>query len=56
MVSRNDLLDHVWGYDSYITTRTVDNHILKLRKKIEEEPAHPQYIRSVYGGGYRFLD
>ena len=56
VVSRNDLLDHVWGYDSYITTRTVDNHILKLRKKIEEDPAHPQYIRSVYGGGYRFLD
>lgn len=56
VVSRNDLLDKVWGYDNYITTRTVDNHILKLRKKIEEDPAHPQYIRSVYGGGYRFLD
>ncbi len=56
VVSRNDLLDKVWGYDNYITTRTVDNHILKLRKKIEKDPAHPQYIRSVYGGGYRFLD
>lgn len=55
VVSRNDLLDKVWGYNNYPTTRTIDNHILKLRKKIEKDPAHPQYIRSVYGGGYRFL-
>lgn len=55
VVSRNDLLDKIWGYDSYPTTRTIDNHILKLRKKIEEDPAHPQYIRSVYAEGYRFL-
>jgi two-component system alkaline phosphatase synthesis response regulator PhoP len=54
VVSRNDLLDKIWGYDSYPTTRTVDNHILKLRKKIEEDPSHPRYILSVYGGGYRF--
>jgi DNA-binding response OmpR family regulator len=55
VVSRNDLLDKIWGYDSYPTTRTVDNHILKLRKKIEEDPSHPRYILSVYGGGYRFI-
>lgn len=55
VVSRNDLLDKIWGYDSYPTTRTIDNHILKLRKKIEEDPAHPQYIRSVYAAGYQFL-
>jgi len=56
VVSRDDLLNEVWGYDNYPTTRTVDNHILKLRKKIEEDPVHPKYIHSVYGGGYRFSD
>lgn len=55
VVARNDLLDKIWGYDSYPTTRTIDNHILKLRKKIEEDPSHPRYILSVYGGGYRFI-
>jgi two-component system alkaline phosphatase synthesis response regulator PhoP len=55
VVTRNDLLDKIWGYDSFPTTRTVDNHILKLRKKIEEDPSHPRYILSVYGGGYRFI-
>jgi DNA-binding response OmpR family regulator len=54
VISRNDLLDKIWGYESYPTTRTIDNHILKLRKKIEEDPSHPRYILSVYGGGYRF--
>jgi len=55
VVSRNDLLDKIWGYESYPTTRTIDNHILKLRKKIEDDPSHPRYIISVYGGGYRFI-
>lgn len=55
VVSRNDLLDKIWGYQSYPTTRTIDNHILKLRKKIEDDPSHPRYIISVYGGGYRFV-
>ena len=55
VVSRNDLLDKIWGYESYPTTRTIYNHILKLRKKIEEDPAHPKYILTVYGTGYRFL-
>jgi len=54
VVSRNNLLDKIWGYESYPTTRTIDNHILKLRKKIEDDPAHPGYIISVYGVGYRF--
>ncbi len=54
VISRNDLLDKIWGYESYPTTRTIDNHILKLRKKIEDDPSHPGYILSVYGGGYRF--
>jgi len=54
VVSRDDLLDKVWGYDKYPTTRTIDNHILKLRKKIEKDPAHPIMILSLYGEGYRF--
>jgi two-component system alkaline phosphatase synthesis response regulator PhoP len=54
VITRDELLDKIWGYESYPTTRTVDNHILKLRKKIEEDPSHPRFILSVYGGGYRF--
>ncbi len=55
VISRERLLNEVWGYDSYPTTRTVDTHILKLRKKLEEDQANPQYILSVYGGGYKFV-
>jgi DNA-binding response OmpR family regulator len=54
VITRDDMLDKIWGYESFPTTRTIDNHILKLRKKIEEDPSHPRYILSVYGGGYRF--
>ena len=55
VVSRDDLLDKIWGYEKYPTTRTIDNHILKLRKKIETDPNHPRHILTVYGGGYRFV-
>lgn len=55
VVSRDNLLDKIWGYEKYPTTRTIDNHILKLRKKIEIDPNHPRYILTVYGGGYRFV-
>ena len=55
VITREALLDKIWGYEKYPTTRTIDNHILKLRKKIEEDPTHPKYILSVYGAGYRFL-
>ncbi len=55
VISRDLLLNEVWGYDAYPTTRTVDMHILKLRKKMEEDPANPKYILSVYGGGYKFV-
>ena len=55
VITRDDMLDKIWGYESYPTTRTIDNHILKLRKKIEEDPSHPRFILSVYGGGYRFI-
>jgi two-component system alkaline phosphatase synthesis response regulator PhoP len=55
VVTREALLDKIWGYERFPTTRTIDNHILKLRKKVEEDPAHPKYIFSVYGAGYRFM-
>jgi two-component system alkaline phosphatase synthesis response regulator PhoP len=55
VVTREALLDKIWGYERFPTTRTIDNHILKLRKKIEGDPAHPKHIFSVYGAGYRFV-
>lgn len=53
-VHRHDLLNAVWGYQAMPTTRTVDNFILDLRKKIEPDPSQPKYILSVRGIGYRF--
>jgi DNA-binding response OmpR family regulator len=53
-VSRDELLQEVWGYSAALTTRTVDNQILKLRKKIEPVPAEPRHILTVHGTGYRF--
>ena len=50
-----DELNEVWGYESTPTTRTVDNHILRLRQKLENDPAAPEYILSVYGEGYKFV-
>jgi len=55
-VSRDELLDKVWGYEIYPTSRTVDNHIVKLRKKIEQNPESPKHILTVYGIGYKFID
>jgi DNA-binding response OmpR family regulator len=55
VISRDELLNEVWGYENYPCTRTVDNHILKLRKKLESEPAQPQHFRTVHGTGYRFV-
>lgn len=53
-VHRHDLLNDVWGYDAIPTTRTVDNFVLDLRKKLERNPSKPQHIISVKGIGYRF--
>jgi two-component system alkaline phosphatase synthesis response regulator PhoP len=53
IVSRDELLHLVWGYESTPVTRTVDNFIFRLRQKIEPDPRHPQFIHTVYGGGYR---
>lgn len=54
-VSREQLLTNVWGYDDSISTRTVDNFILKLRQKIEEDPAHPRHIITIHGTGYKLI-
>lgn len=54
VVSREKLLDDVWGYDAYPTTRTVDNFILSLRKHIEVNPSEPEHLLTVHRAGYRF--
>jgi DNA-binding response OmpR family regulator len=56
IVTRDQLLDEVWGYDSTPVTRTVDNHIAKLRQKIEQDPSEPQHIITVHRLGYRFIE
>jgi len=55
VISRNDLLDVVWGYDVFPTTRTVDNFIARIRKKVEDKPAKPKHILSVRSVGYKFV-
>jgi DNA-binding response OmpR family regulator len=55
VVSREELLDAVWGYDSIPFTRTVDTHVAKLRKKIEDDPADPRYIITVHRLGYKLV-
>ena len=55
VLSREELLNHVWGYQSYPSTRTVDNHILRLRHKVENDPANPQHFRTVHSSGYKFV-
>lgn len=55
VVRRDELLNEVWGYDQYPTTRTVDNHIALLRGKLEEDPANPRRLLTVYGVGYRLV-
>lgn len=55
VIKRIELLDDVWGYENYPSTRTVDNFILSLRKKIEEDHAKPKHLLTVHGAGYKFL-
>lgn len=55
VISREELLNDVWGYQQDVTTRTVDNHILKLRHKLEKDPGNPSYFRTVHGVGYKFV-
>ena len=55
VTSRDELLDEVWGYDNYPCTRTVDNHILRLRQKLESDPARPVHFLTVHSAGYKFV-
>ncbi|MCU4165865.1 response regulator transcription factor [Carboxylicivirga caseinilyticus] len=54
-ISRDSILDNIWGYDYQPTARTVDNFILKLRQKIETDPNHPEILITIHGIGYRFV-
>jgi len=55
ILSRDRLLEDVWGYDNFPTTRTVDTHLVRLRQKLEPDPEQPQYFLTVHGTGYRFV-
>jgi DNA-binding response OmpR family regulator len=55
VLSRDELLNSVWGYRNYPSTRTVDNHILRLRQKLEKDPANPLHFRTVHSTGYKFV-
>jgi two-component system alkaline phosphatase synthesis response regulator PhoP len=54
-LSRNELLDEVWGYDAIPNTRTVDVHVAWLRRKLEADPKHPRFILTIHGLGYKFV-
>jgi DNA-binding response OmpR family regulator len=55
VIHRHELLEEVWHYKSFPTTRTVDNHVLSLRAKLEETPAEPRHLITVHGVGYKFM-
>ena len=55
VISRHELLNEVWGYQNYPCTRTVDNHILRLRQKLENDPSHPSHFLTAHRVGYRFV-
>jgi len=55
VVSRHELLNEVWGYENYPSTRTVDNYILRLRQKLEPDPASPRFFITMHGAGYKFI-
>ncbi len=55
VLSREELLNQVWGYRNYPSTRTVDNHILRLRQKLEKDSANPLHFRTVHSSGYKFV-
>jgi two-component system, OmpR family, alkaline phosphatase synthesis response regulator PhoP len=56
VLSRDELLNQVWGYDAAVTTRTVDVHVAGLRQKLEPNQRHPQFILTIHGLGYKFID
>ncbi len=55
VIARDELLNEVWGYNCYPSTRTVDNHIMKLRQKLEDDPLNPTHFKTVHGAGYKFV-
>ena len=55
VISRDELLNQVWGFENYPCTRTVDNCVLRLRKKLEPNPTHPVHFQTVHGAGYKFV-
>jgi DNA-binding response OmpR family regulator len=55
VVTREEVLQRIWGVEGYIQSRTVDNHVVQLRKLIEEDPKKPRYILSIHGSGYKFV-
>lgn len=55
VLTREELLNDVWGYNFFPSTRTVDNQILKLRQKLETDPANPKHFRTIHGAGYKFV-
>jgi hypothetical protein len=55
VISRDELLNQVWGYENYPCTRTVDNRVLRLRQKLERDPSRPAHFRTIHGAGYKFL-
>jgi DNA-binding response OmpR family regulator len=54
--TRAQIIDRAFGFDHYVLERTVDAHVMNLRRKIEEDPAEPRYVQTVYGRGYRLAD
>ena len=54
VISRDQLIGEIWGYDDFPTERTIDTHIARLRQKLEDDPSQPEHILTVYGAGYKF--
>ena len=55
VVRRDAILKEIWGYDSEVTTRTVDNHVASLRAKLEQDSRNPQHLLTVHGVGYKWM-
>jgi DNA-binding response OmpR family regulator len=55
VISRDELLNQVWGFNCYPSTRTVDNHLVKIRQKLEDDPENPRHFKTVHGAGYKFV-
>jgi DNA-binding response OmpR family regulator len=56
VVSREQLLEEAWGYDRNLNTRTVDNHMVKIRQALEDDPERPRHVLTVWGVGYKLAD